>query len=193
MDTILIKRKNKLKDHVGLLLDNGLTEAQEMWIDIIISVVTQPKFNMGIGNMDYVLGNMVAKYVSSSKYYRITESALTHLSDIGVNTKKPVHIKNYVYGKDKKTILEHIIPASVIKHEIIKKSHDKNAIKHILLNSGYVVIATRKEDGLLKAAKLANKMPADWSGFGDSPDKRYQAVGIKLSKLLIEHIGPICR
>jgi hypothetical protein len=192
MDPKPIKRKIKLKDHVGLLLDNDLTEAQEMWIDIIISVVTQPKFSMDIGNMDYVLGNMVAKYVSSSKYYRITESALSHLTAIGININEPVHIKNFVYGKDKKTILEHIIPASVIKHAIVS-SQDTNEIKHILLNSGFVVIATRNEDDLLKAAKLANKMPTNWNGFGDAPDKRYQAVGIKLSKSMIEHIGPICR
>ena len=48
------------------------SEAQEMWMDTIISVVNQPKFIIKIGDMNYVLGNMIAKYVSSSKHYRIS-------------------------------------------------------------------------------------------------------------------------
>jgi radical SAM superfamily enzyme len=53
------------------------SEAQEMWMDTIISVVNQPKFNIKIGDMNYVLGNMIAKYVSSSKHYRISNEALS--------------------------------------------------------------------------------------------------------------------
>jgi hypothetical protein len=57
-----------MKDHVGKLLSNGITEAQLMWEEVIIATLSQPHFQLGIGNMDYVLGNMIAKYVSSSKY-----------------------------------------------------------------------------------------------------------------------------
>jgi hypothetical protein len=116
MSDVHLKKKGKLKDHVGSLLESGLTEAQEMWVDIIIGVVTQPKFSMAIGNMDYVLGNMVAKYISSSKHYKITEQALSYIQSIGIDPKEPLHIKKYIYGKKKNTILEHIIPVSVIKH-----------------------------------------------------------------------------
>lgn len=38
---------------------NTLTEAQEMWMDAIISVVNQLKFNIKIGDMSYVMGNMI--------------------------------------------------------------------------------------------------------------------------------------
>ena len=40
------------------------SEAQEMWMDTIISVVNQPKFIIKIGDMNYVLGNMIAKHES---------------------------------------------------------------------------------------------------------------------------------
>ena len=53
------------------------SEAQEMWMDTIISVVNQPKFIIKIGDINYVLGNMIAKYVSSSKHYRISNEALS--------------------------------------------------------------------------------------------------------------------
>jgi hypothetical protein len=182
-----------LKNHVGPVLDSGLTEAQEMWADIIISVVSQPKFNMDIGNMDYVLGNMVAKYVSSSKYYKVTEQALNYIRSIGINAQEPLHIKKHIYGQKKNTILEHIIPANIIKHAIVANRSSTNAIKHILKNSGFVVIATRIEDQLLKDSKLRDKMPTTWNGFGDRPEKRYEAVGIKIANIQIEHIGQICR
>ena len=189
----LINKKYNLKNHVGNVLENGLTEAQEMWIDTIVSVVTQPKFTMGIGNMDYVLGNMVAKYVSSSKYYKITEEALIYVESLGINPNEPLHVKKHIYGEIKNTILEHIIPASITKHALVKNKEDVTQIKHILRNSGFVVIATRAEDKLLKDAKLSDKMPESWTGFGDKPEKRYDAVNIKISNILIEHCGQICR
>ena len=164
-----------------------------MWVDVIVSVVTQKKFNIDIGNMDYVLGNMVAKFVSSSKYYKITERALGYIDSIGINSKEPLHVKKYIYGKEKNTILQHIIPASVIKKAIVQHRSDSEEIKQILSNSGFVIIATRDEDELLKNAKLSSKMPENWTGFGDKPEKRYEAVGIQIATTLIEHVGPICR
>lgn len=193
MANIHLKRKRNLKNHVGLLLESGLTEAQEMWIDIIISVVTEPKFNIGIGNMDYVLGNMVAKYVSSSKYYKVTEQAYDYIKSIGIDPEEPLHIKKHIYGQKKNTILEHIIPANIIKHAVVENKSDIDQMKHILNNAGFVVIATRAEDQLLKEAKLSDKMPSNWTGFGDSPEKRYDAVGITIADISIEHIGQICR
>ena len=170
-----------------------MTEAQEMWIDTITSVVNRQKFNEKIGDMNYVLGNMIAKYVSSSKHYRITEGALEYIQSIGLDTSVSIHIAKHIYGKDKNTILEHIIPVSIIKKAIIQNRTDTGAVNNILLNAGFVIIATRAEDDLLSKAKLAQKMPANWTGFDDRAEKRYEAVNIKISNTLIEHVGPICR
>jgi len=60
--------------------------------------------------MNYVLGNMIAKYVSSSKHYKITEDALEYIQSLGLDASTSIHIAKHVYGKNKNTILEHIIP-----------------------------------------------------------------------------------
>ena len=172
---------------------NTLTEAQEMWMDIIISVVNQPKFNIKIGDMNYVLGNMIAKYVSSSKYYKISNEALSYIKSISLDETKPLHIKKNIYGKNKNTVLEHIIPSSIIKNAILNSKDDAATIQHVLQNSGHVIIVTREEDKRLTQGKLSRKMPDSWCGFGDDPEKRYDAVGIQVSSVLIEHEGPICR
>jgi hypothetical protein len=188
-----LRIKPTTKSHVGEILESGLTEAQEMWTNIIVSVVNQPSFRLGIGNMDYVLGNMIAKYVSSSKCYKISEMAYEYIKSLGINLDEPLHVKKHVYGQKKNTILEHIIPSSVIKEAIVKNKENVNEVKRILSNSGFVVIVTRAEDKLLKDAKLSNKMPENWMGFGDRPEKRYEAVSIRISSKLIEHTGQICR
>jgi hypothetical protein len=185
--------KSNLKNHIGNVLENGLTDAQEMWFEAILSVITQPKFNLDLGDMNYVLGNMVAKYVSSSKHYKITEEALNHIKSLEIKLDEPLHIKNKIYGKKNNTILEHIIPVNIIKHALVENKKNIVQIKNILNNSGFVVIATRSQDRLLKDAKLSKKMPDNWNGFGDKPEKRYDAVNIKISKILIEHCGQICR
>lgn len=182
-----------MKDHVGKLLSNGITEAQLMWEEVIIATLSQPHFQLGIGNMDYVLGNMIAKYVSSAKFYKITTNAKIYLQKIGIDLKKPVHIKKDVYGSKKNTILEHIIPSSVVKLALVENKSNKDQMIYILRNSGFVVIATRDEDELLKKNKLTNRMPSIWKGFGDRPEKRYEVAGIKISNLSIEHAGQICR
>jgi len=164
-----------------------------MWADIIQGVVINPLFNEKIGDMNYVLGNMIAKYVSSAEHYRITEEGLKHIRDIGLNETQPIHTAKHLYGKDKNTILEHIIPVSIIKKEIIKNRGDASQVANILANSGFVVIATRNEDRILTDAKLSKQMPSNWTGFGDRPEKRYESVGIKISHALIAHAGPICR
>jgi hypothetical protein len=60
-------------------------------------------------------------------------------------------------------------------------------------SSGYLIIATRADDKVLKNAKLASKMPENWSGFVDRSEKRYEAAGIQILTTLMEHIGSICR
>ena len=170
-----------------------LPPAQQMWIDIIKGVVINPIFNEKIGDMNYVLGNMIAKYVSSAEHYRITEEGLKYIRGIGLDERQPIHTAKHLYGKDKNTILEHIIPVSIIKKEIIKNRKDGSKVTDILVNSGFVIIATRDENRILSDAKLAQRMPSNWTGFGDRPEKRYEYVGIKISDTLITHAGPICR
>ena len=41
-----------MKSYIGATLNDSMTEAQEMWVDVIVNVVTQKKFNIEIGNMD---------------------------------------------------------------------------------------------------------------------------------------------
>jgi hypothetical protein len=174
-------------------MKNALTDAQEMWLDVITSVVQQPRFNIEIGDMSYVLGNMIAKFVSSAQHYRITEPALNHVTALGIDITKPVPIKKHVYGKDKPTLLEHMIPASIIKRGIVDSGKDSKSIRHILMNAGQVVIVLRTEDTQLIAAGLRSKMPPEWKGFGEDPLIRYRKAGIALSETLIVPAGPICR
>jgi hypothetical protein len=169
------------------------SESQLMWEDIIVDIVKNPKFNVKIGDMSYVLSNIIAKYVSSSKYYRISKDAELHLSNMNINLNEPVHIRKHVYGRDKKTILEHSIPVSITKNYIISKEISQEDLRYILRNSGFVAILTREEDERLKKNGLSRKMPTDWSGFGDNSEKRYSFANITLSAIMIEHAGPICR
>jgi len=174
-------------------MQDHLTDAQEMWLDIITSVVQHPRFDVKIGDMSYVLGNMIAKCVSSAQHYRITELALTHVTALGIDITKPIHIKKHIYGRDKPTLLEHMIPTSIIKVAILTCGKEKASISHILRNSGQVVVMLRREDDQLIAAGLRSKMPAEWKGFGEDPLIRYKKAGIALSETLILPAGPICR
>lgn len=174
-------------------MKDSLTDAQEMWLDVITSVVQHPRFDVKIGDMSYVLGNMIAKFVSSAQHYRITELALTHVTALGIDITKPIHMKKHIYGKDKPTLLEHMIPTSTIKAAILKSDKENASISHILRNAGQVVVMLRTEDERLVAARLRSKMPAEWKGFGEDPLIRYKKAGIALSETLIVHEGPICR
>jgi hypothetical protein len=56
-----------------------LNAPQLMWIDVITAVLSQSTFDVKIGNMGYVFKNMIAKYVSSADYYRISLGAFNEL------------------------------------------------------------------------------------------------------------------
>ena len=175
------------------MIEASLTPAQLMWVDVIISTIQQDRFNLKIGDMNYVLGNMVAKFVSSADKYKISEGALQHIKLIGLNPLEPIHIKKYIYGKNRATLLEHMIPASFIKKALVESRDNEVHMKKILSNAGSVVIVLRKEDELLKAAGLNKLMPSNWEGFGDDPTKRYLVAGINIAEIEIIHEGPICR
>jgi hypothetical protein len=143
--------------------------------------------------MNYVLGNMVAKFVSSAEKYKISEGALLHIKKMGLNPLEPIHIAKYIYGKNRDTLLEHMIPASLIKKALVEARDSEAEMKKILLNSGSVVIVLRSEDEMLKLAGLNKAMPSNWMGYGDNPVKRYSEAGITIADIEIIHAGPICR
>ena len=88
--------------------------------------------------------------------------------------------------------LEHVIPRSVLRDEILNSSRTKNDIIRILCASGGIVIVHREEDRKLTENGLRRRMPKSWRGIGDNPFKRYEAAGIYMSNVQIENCGPIC-
>jgi len=175
------------------LTPEDLSPAQCMWIDAIHGVVNQPRFELGIGDMAYVLSNMIAKMVSSSKYYFASTGAIAIIRDMGLDINQPIHIAKYLYGSKKMTMLEHMIPASILRAAILDGDKTKSEIEFICRNAGVVTVVTRGEDKGLSKAGLSRKMPENWRGIGDNPLKRYSVAGITLSDLRIIPMGPICR
>jgi hypothetical protein len=84
---------------------------QLMWIDVITAVLSQPTFDVKIGNMGYVFKNMIAKYVSSSDYYRVSCGAFNELIKPNpelhrlIKANEPLDMKKYFYGKDKPSFM----------------------------------------------------------------------------------------
>lgn len=163
--------------------NRNMNTPQLMWLDVISATLAQDTFDMSIGNMSYVFKNMIAKYVSSADYYRVSCGVFETIIDINeelkfkISNNEPLNMKKYFYGKDKPSLLEHMIPASVVAKELINlgKCPSKDAVEFILKNSGDVAIILRTEDKLL----LKSSMPAGWK-IGDSTFARYSEAGIKL-------------
>jgi len=156
---------------------------QLMWIDVITAVLSQPTFDVKIGNMGYVFKNMIAKYVSSSDYYRVSCGAFNELIKPNpelhrlIKANEPLDMKKYFYGKDKPSLLEHMVPTSVTAKALLGlgKSPSKEDVSYILRNSGEVAIVLREEDKLLSKSK----MPKNWA-FSDSYYARYIEAGIEI-------------
>ena len=160
-----------------------LNAPQLMWIDVITAVLAQPTFDVKIGNMGYVFKNMIAKYVSSSDYYRVSYGAFNEIIKPNVKllrlieADEPLDMKKYFYGKDKPSLLEHMVPTSVTAKALLGlgKAPSKENVSNILRNSGEVAIVLRDEDKLLSKSK----MPKNWT-FSDSYHARYIEAGIEL-------------
>jgi hypothetical protein len=164
--------------------NSNLNPPQLMWIDVITAVLNQPTFDIKIGNMSYVFRNMIAKYVSSADYYRISEGVLNSIVkgydelEEKISLGMPVDMKKYFYGKSKLTLLEHMIPTAVVSKELVTLPRPiaKSAVEKVLINSGEVAIILRDEDKLL----LKSKMPEGWK-YGDSYFARYQHAKVVIS------------
>jgi hypothetical protein len=176
---------------------NQLNAPQLMWVDVITAVLAQPTFDVKIGNMSYVFKNMIAKYVSSADYYRISYRAFNEIIKPNlellrlIEADKPLDMKKYFYGKDKPSLLEHMVPTSVTAKALLElgKSPSKESVSNILRNSGEVAIVLRDEDKLLSKSK----MPKNWT-FSDSYHARYIEAGIELvDNIRVRRNGTIYR
>jgi hypothetical protein len=162
-----------------------LNAPQLMWIDVITAILAQPTFDVKIGNMGYVFKNMIAKFVSSSDYYRVSTGVFNSMIKNNLELHQlilndsPLNMKKYFYGKDKPSLLEHMIPTSVIAKSLLAlgKEPKKEQVSFILRNSGEVAIILRTEDKLLSKSK----MPENWN-FSDSYYARYLEAGVTLEE-----------
>lgn len=162
-----------------------LNAPQNMWIDVITAILAQPTFDVKIGNMGYVFKNMIAKFVSSSDYYRVSTGVFNtiirnnlELHELILNDV-PLNMKKYFYGKDKPSLLEHMVPTSVIAKSLLALGNapEREQVSFILRNSGEVAIILRTEDKLLSKSK----MPKNWN-FSDSYYARYLEAGVTLEE-----------
>ena len=170
---------------------------QEMWLEVITAVLSQPTFNVKIGDMGYVFRNMLAKFASSAEYYRVSngvyETIISPNKELftKIVTNEALDMKKYFYGKNKATLLEHVVPASVVANALLElgPSPTKSQVHDILSRSGGVAIVLRTENALLSKSK----MPTGWN-FSQSADARYDAAGIVLRRdIYVRRNGNIYR
>jgi len=160
-----------------------LNASQLMWIDVITAILALPTFDVKIGNMGYVFKNMIAKFVSSADHYLVSYGTFNKLIKPNpellrlIEADEPLDMKKYFYGKDKPSLLEHMVPTSVTAKALLDlgSAPSKEDVSYILRNSGDVAIVLREEDKLL----AKSKMPKNWT-FSDSYYARYNEAGVKI-------------
>ena len=192
-----------------------MNEPQLMWLDIIHALIRQPKFNLKIGDLNYVFRNMIAKFVSSAEIYHVSAGVEAlidgnpELKEKVINGEK-INLKNYFYGgksyyasQSIKTLFEHSIPAAVIRDELVllrekifssdmslQESFEKT--KNVLLHSGFVVVVLKEENQRL----LRKSMPDGWV-FGADPFDRYAKATptevVVSEKYRVKRDAHICR
>lgn len=158
-----------------------LNNPQKMWIDVIHSTISEPRFDLKIGDMNYVIRNMIAKYVSSADQYLVSEGVeLLIDSNESINNQLAsglqTNLRKLFYGSKsvatdhgKPTMFEHCIPAAVVRDELMKHREKfivnkisseefRQATESTLLNSGAVVIVLKEENERLSRSK----MPSGW-------------------------------
>ena len=181
---------------------SALNDAQSMWIDTLHASLMQQSFNPKLGGLAYVMRNIVAKYVSSTFHYHVTEGAASLIDGneglrLEIEQDLPIDMKKYFYGKKYPTVLEHMIPASVIANkllEIRKLNLSRSDVEQVMRYSGSIAIMLRDEDAKLNSHpyKLKSKMPPCWT-YGQPVLARYDAAGIKLSDYLVRRGNNIYR
>lgn len=162
---------------------------QSMWVDVIHAVLREEKFNLHLGDMNYVFRNMIAKYASSVDEYYVSEGVEELIDSdpvfgVARNAKGPLNLSKLFYGAKsessklgKSTMFEHSIPVAVVRDELIKareklyssggSSVDFRAdVESILKLSGRVVIVLKEEDKRLSRST----MPSNWNYFSDDAE-----------------------
>lgn len=191
---------------------------QEMWSDVIHAVLSQEKFSLSLGDMNYVFRNMIAKFTSSVDRYHVSVGVenLIDSDPIFDNLKDQssrLNLRKLFYGATSKssglgkpTMFEHSIPAAVVRDELIKArdryilsgcSPDdfKAEVKFILSLSGRVVIVLKEEDKRLSRSR----MPLEWNYFDENPENdlaRYKSAYPQVcisSKYVLQRDVHICR
>jgi hypothetical protein len=169
------------KEMTLVTLPNHLNNPQKMWIDVIHSTISEPRFDLEIGDMNYVIRNMIAKYVSSADQYLVSEGVelLIESNEMiysQLTSGLKLDLRKLFYGSKsvatqhgKPTMFEHCIPASVVRDELLKNrngfisgklsaSEFRLSTEKTLLNSGTVIIVLKEENERLSRFK----MPLNW-------------------------------
>lgn len=159
---------------------------QSMWVDVIHAVLREEKFNVHLGDMNYVFRNMIAKYASSTDQYYVSEGVEDLIDtqpvfEVARNAKGPLNLRKLFYGAKsessklgKPTMFEHSIPVAVVRDELLKAREKlyssgcsevnfRADVESILKLSGRVVIVLKEEDKRLSRSK----MPSTWNYFSD--------------------------
>ena len=195
------------------LTDDPLTQDQLMWIDVITSVLFERRFDLKLGDMNYVIRNMIAKYVSSASRYSVSKGVECLIDKNpmvfgGLSTEKPNNLKALFYGKKSKsnelgkpTMFEHSIPAVVTRDQLLAlrpmiysatKPQFAERVGEILSRSGRVVIVLKEEN-----ARLSRKsMPSGWDFFSGTDVARYMQAQPQVlisKKYILPRDQHICR
>lgn len=109
---------------------------------------------------------MIAKYVSSADYYLVSYGAFNGLIKPNpqllrlIEADEPLDMKKYFYGKDKPSLLEHMVPTSVTAKALLDfgKFPSKEDVSYILRNSCDVAIVLREENKLLSKSKMPKNL-----------------------------------
>lgn len=164
-------------------LYSKLNKPQEMWVDVITAILTQESFDVKVGDMGYVFRNMIAKFSSSADYYRVSAGVYDTIIHPNkellamVESEDPLDMKKYFYGRDKPSLLEHIVPAAVIAKALLSLgvAPSKSKVQNILSRCGGIAIILRTENALLSRST----MPNGWD-LSQSSNARYTVAGIEL-------------
>ena len=165
--------------------------ALRKWIEVGLSIPEVRELN---GDAGYILNNMIAKYTLASSSYAISEKALSEFKKRRIDLSA-TYPRRAFYGKKNggnPFIYEHTIPVVIIRNQLLRHARGAQEIREILACVGKVAVLLRVEDQAIRRAGLVSKMPAGWQ-FGQNPQARYEAVGIRLSEEFLHVKGAIYR
>jgi hypothetical protein len=105
-----------------------------------------PEVGSGNGDAGYLLNNMISKYTLAASYYRISKEALKQFVSLQVDLEK-TYTRRRFYGKrqDKNPfIYEHMVPAVVVRDQLLNGKRSVRAIRNVLEMAGEVTVLLRR-------------------------------------------------